>query len=173
MRVANSTEYRDTRYLESEEMKISSLTISVFCHETEDLDKIKTSIEDLFPSVKEADVRLEKVKGHFGNYITLLEYKFGKSSASTIFEEIVSKISSTDMIVIVTTLSTRMDKSKLYLRFDKQYLVGRKEITLKEGNDVVRVIVSFNEPFKEVTKELKQIASNRALHKETGTAKLS
>lgn len=173
MRVASLTEYRNIRYLESEEMKIFSLTISVFCHETEDLDKIRNSIECLFPSAKEAEVKAEKVKGHFGNYITLLEYKFGKSSANVIFNEIISRISSTDMLVIVTTLSTRMDKSKLYLRFDKQYLVGKKEISLKEGNDVVKVMVSFNEPFKEVSKELKQIAGNRALHKETGAAKLS
>ncbi len=173
MKVLSSIGYRGTiRSLESEEMKISSVTISIFCHETEDCDKIKKAVEGVFPSVNEADMNLHKVKGHFGNYIYLLEYKFVKSLAGVAFEEILSRISSTDLLVILTTLTSRMEKSKLYLRFDKQYLVGKEEMVLREGNDVVRVMISFNEPSNVVVKELRRLASNRAMHKETRSNKL-
>ncbi|WP_240900015.1 RNA-binding domain-containing protein [Sulfuracidifex metallicus] len=174
MKVPSSIEYSALRrYLESEEMKISLLTISVFCHETEDLGKIRKSIELVIPSAVEGEIRSDQVKGHFGNYITLLEYRFSKSLAVKAFQDILNKLSSADMIVIITTLSERMEKSKLYLRFDKQYLVAKGELTLKEGNDVVRIMVSFNGPYKEVIKELKQIASNRAMHNEARSTKLS
>ncbi|MEM0174292.1 MAG: RNA-binding domain-containing protein [Sulfolobaceae archaeon] len=145
-------------------MKVKNLHISVFSHETENLDKIQSSIEsnilsDFFPYVEK---NITEVTGHYGNRIKILEYKVLDKVANEVFFKILNNLSLTDLIYLLSTLEDRFSKGKLYLRLDKQQLI-LNNITLKDGDDVVKVTVSIIGGKQALSEKLKEIVNSRSL----------
>ncbi|MEM1599937.1 MAG: RNA-binding domain-containing protein, partial [Sulfolobaceae archaeon] len=62
------------------------------------------------------------------------------------------------------TIDRHWYDGKLYLRFDKQYLIGENRLVLKDGDDVIRVVVSFNNTLENIKEELKKLVSDRILY---------
>lgn len=142
-------------------MKLSYLSITVFCHETEDKNKILSSLVDFFGNILNSGETLEtKVEGHFGNSISIIEYKLPPKSAKEIADKLFNALESADLILLLSTLNERFEGSKLHLRVDKQRLIAEKKISLKDGDDVIKVIMSFKgKAIDELREELKQIAN--------------
>ncbi len=83
---------------------------------------------------------------------------------SNFFKMILDKIETTELMFILTTMDSHMNGSKLYLRFDKQYLVAERRLVLKEGDDVVKCMISFNTSLENIKEEIKKLVSSRIMH---------
>lgn len=141
-------------------MKVASVSISVFCHETEDRNKILNSLESFF-SLDNAEVKDSVVQGHYGNRIEIIEYKMKGREAQNVFEKILKSLDKTDLILLASTLQARTDKGKLHLRIDKQRFIEENKIFLKDGDDVIKLVITFKN-FKntdEIVEELKYLVS--------------
>ncbi len=127
---------------------INSITISSISHATEDENKVLEAMSDFIPEdINEDDVDIETVQseGCFGNPIYIHKITIKKEkSAKKVFNHIVDLIKSdiNNIFKINKDIDLRIDKNKLYLRFNKQkaYL-GNYEIT--DGDDVIRIVINF------------------------------
>ncbi|QIW23311.1 hypothetical protein EWF20_03555 [Sulfolobus sp. S-194] len=146
-------------------MKLSNLSIIIFCHETENKDKILVALEDFFGNILNSSELIEtKAEGHYGNSIEIIEYKLTGRNATEVANKIFNSFDYADLILLLSTLNERMEGSKLHLRIDKQRFIAEKKISLKDGDDIIKIIMSFKGKVTEQLKEeLKQIA-NRNLH---------
>ncbi|BFI75167.1 RNA-binding domain-containing protein [Sulfurisphaera ohwakuensis] len=146
-------------------MKLSNLSIIIFCHETENKDKILVALGDFFGSILKFSELIEtKAEGHYGNSIEIIEYKLSGKNATEVANKIFNSFDYADLILLLSTLDERMEGSKLHLRIDKQRFIAEKKISLKDGDDIIKIIMSFKGKVTEQLKEeLKQIA-NRNLH---------
>ncbi|ACP35503.1 Protein of unknown function DUF54 [Sulfolobus islandicus Y.G.57.14] len=146
-------------------MKVNQAILSVFIHETEDYNKIVNTIESFFsPLISSSKKNIATVQGHYGNKIVILEYRFDKKNGEQFFKMILDKIETTELMFILTTMDSHMNGSKLYLRFDKQYLVAERRLVLKEGDDVVKCMISFNTSLENIKEEIKKLVSSRIMH---------
>ncbi|EZQ03881.1 hypothetical protein CM19_09180 [Candidatus Acidianus copahuensis] len=144
-------------------MKVSSISFTVFCYETEDKNKIVTSIISFLKDFREyVDIKELKLQGHYGDTIISIKYEIKGKMATSAAEALLSRLDTSDIIFLIGTLGERVDRSKLHLRLDKQKLVGEGKLTVKDGNDVIKVIISSNGGIDKIKEELKQIA-NRAM----------
>ncbi|MEM0188312.1 MAG: RNA-binding domain-containing protein [Saccharolobus sp.] len=146
-------------------MRINQVIISVFVHETEDYDKVVRSIEEFFsPEINNSKKSVKNVQGHYGNRIIIVEFKFDRKFGSKLFDKILSKMEISEIMLIISTIDSHWHDGKLYLRFDKQYLIGENRLVLKDGDDVIRVVVSFNNTLENIKEELKKLVSDRILY---------
>ncbi|AAK41037.1 RNA-binding protein [Saccharolobus solfataricus] len=146
-------------------MKINQAIISVFIHETEDYNKIVNTIESFFsPLISNSKKNVTTAQGHYGNKIIILEYRFDRKSGEQFFKIILEKIETSELMLILTTIDSHIDGSKLYLRFDKQYLIAEHRLVLKEGDDVIKCIISFNTSLENIKEEIKKLVNSRIMH---------
>ena len=125
----------------------------VFCHATEDLDKVKHSLAE---TVGPADIRVSRMEGHHGNAIFVLEALVEDDDAIRRFFQ---RLRSDDLEAVMTSLSSRIDdKCNLHLRLDKQSSF-KGILRLGENDDVVSVRVRVR-AFPAKVEEAKRIAEN-------------
>jgi RNA-binding protein len=123
---------------------IGYIDIRVFAHATEDPDEVQKAVLNLLPSELAETFVFEKsnVTGHYGNPITLLTATLtDKKLLPEVLEKIGASVSSLDKEEFCNQLMLHLEKSNLYLRFDKQsaYL-GNVKFTQV---DPIRVKVHF------------------------------
>ncbi len=146
-------------------MKVTYATISVFIHETEDYNKVINGIETFFsPPILNSKKSVTTAQGHYGNKITIIEYKFDKKGGMQLFELILNKMDTSDLMFIFATIESHWSNGKLYLRFDKQHLITENRLLLKEGDDVIRIVISFNTSLENIKEEIKKIVGNRVMY---------
>ena len=142
-------------------MRISSISITVFCHETEDKNKIISSLTDFFGNIlNSAEIYETTVEGHYGNSILIIEYRLSDKSAEELADKIFNSLDSADLLYLLSTLDQRIEKNRLHLRIDKQRLIAEKKITIKDSDDVIKIVMNFKGKMtNELKEELKQIAN--------------
>jgi len=123
---------------------IGYIDIRVFAHATEDPEKVQTAVHNLLPQELAETFVFEKstVTGHYGNPITLFTATLReKKLLPKVLEKIGVGISSLDKEELCNQLRLHLEKSNLYLRFDKQsaYL-GNFKFT---QTDPIRIKVHF------------------------------
>jgi RNA binding exosome subunit len=102
---------------------IAYLTVRVFSHATEDLEKVQTAIRNTLPEQIAAELTFTKtcLTGHHGNPIVLLEAKFtNKQALPSVLEKLGASLSSLDKEQLNAEMKLHIEKRNLYLRFDKQ-----------------------------------------------------
>jgi len=107
----------------SQKPYIGYVDLRVFAHATEDAEKILTALHNLLPSDLAETMQLEKnsLTGHHGNSITLFTTHItDKSLLPTVLEKIGKNINALDKNNLNDNLSLHIEKTHLYLRFDKQ-----------------------------------------------------
>ncbi|AHC51022.1 hypothetical protein SUSAZ_02800 [Sulfolobus acidocaldarius SUSAZ] len=139
-------------------MKISEISISVFCHETENKDRILSSISSFF-NIQSNDFVSRVVQGYYGNRIIVTEIKIKGKLAIEAFNKLINALDKADLVILISTLNTRLDGTKLHIRVDKQRLIYDNKIYLKEGDDVIKIIISFKERYENISEELRNFAS--------------
>ncbi len=128
--------------------EINSIILSSIAHATEDEDKVLEAMAYFLPEdIDEDDLDIETVEseGCFGNPIYIHKITIDKNkTAKKVFKHIMRLIKSNEKNInkLKNDIDTRIEKSKIYLRFDKQraYL---EECKLVDGDDVVRIIINF------------------------------
>jgi|ECHhosMinimDraft_1075155.scaffolds.fasta_scaffold00061_14 RNA binding exosome subunit len=141
-------------------MKVGALLIKVFVFDTEDEERVRSSLSSLLQGLEFISSESE-LKGHYGNRIKVVEYRVSGQNASSLLERLLSSLSKEDKLLLITTLRDRLIGSKLHLRLDKQRLVALGKLSLKDGDDVIKVIVSFI-PYKNenIVDYVKKVAFN-------------
>lgn len=126
--------------------RVLHLEATAFCHATENLEKVKTALLNLFPSALrsglEEGIRVSMLEGFYGNVIYVIKLAVNEPElASSIFMEILEKLPHEDLRRMEATLEQRLDSSgNLHVRFDKQQaFLGR--IRVYDGDDVIKLRV--------------------------------
>jgi len=111
----------------------TALHARTFCHATEDLDKVKTALEN---TVGKLDVVVSRTEGHHGNPITIFETRLDETKG---INEFFSRLSTQDVEELLGSLGSRIDDGcNLFLRIDKQSaFMG--DIKLASSDDVISV----------------------------------
>jgi RNA binding exosome subunit len=125
--------------------RISSVEFTTHVHATEDLDKVKQALLFLIPENihDKLKLKVDKVKGHWNNPISLLQAKITKSNdVKQIIKYITTSLQDQDKDILREGLEKRIDKSRLYLRFDKQ-TAFKGHLKLRDEDDVIRVKITF------------------------------
>jgi RNA-binding protein len=135
--------------------KIAEIDIRVSSHATEDEEKVQTAVKNLLPVETAESIVFEKtsLEGHHGNPIILISAKVtDKKTLPKALENFGSKLSSLDKETLQKDLPLHLEKSNLFLRFDKQsaYLG-----TIRFSNvDSIHVKVHFKTKVPEEIEEI-------------------
>lgn len=110
---------------------IGRAKVSIYCHATEDRDKIIEVFNNFTPK---RNLNEEEVMGHFGNRISIFRADI-KKDASSLLQGLLRKLSEEDFQEVVNSLHDRIDGDRrFHLRLDKQEAFFGK-IALNRGPD--------------------------------------
>ncbi len=130
------------------DVKARRVELTTSAHATEDLTKVKQALLNLVPREYRGSIEIEEVRyeGHYGNPIVRLRVLVKGKKANEVFNHIISSLSESDRNILRLTLWNRVDeRGHLYLRVSKQD-ASQGKITLYEGDDVVRIVVTIDYP---------------------------
>jgi len=104
-----------------------------FAHATEDLEKVKTAMEN---ALGPQELKILKTEGVHGNPIVILEAEISDPQEVPRF---LSRLSREDLETILRTLDNRVDEGcNLFIKLDKQSAFGGL-LRLDQGDDVISV----------------------------------
>ena len=103
------------------------------CHATEDLDKVKSTLENTFGKT---EIDVSQTEGHHGNPIIILEVV---TRDIDVIDGFFSRLNDSDIDEILASLRSRMDDGcNLFIRIDKQAAFNG-DIRLGRSDDVISV----------------------------------
>ena len=123
---------------------IAYINIRAFAHATEDLEKVFHAIRNLLSEELNENTTFQKntLKGHHGNPIILLKTKLtDKKAFPTVLKRIGSGLNLLDKEDLQLNLKLHLEKTNLYLRFDKQSAY-QNEIRFSK-NDPIHLKIHF------------------------------
>lgn len=125
---------------------IAYIEIRVFAHATEDPEKVQAAVRNLLPEELAETLVFEKstLTGHHGNPIVLFTATLkNKKLLPKALEKIGAGLASLDKEELWVNLKLHLEKSNMYLRFDKQsaYL-GNIKFT---KNDPIHLKIHFKD----------------------------
>ncbi len=126
-----------------EQIRVLSLSLSTLSHATEDSKKVLRAIGLICSRDIAAESKSERVKGHFGNEILVLNTTVSSSiQANRCFAEVWRRLSNSDRELIHSRLADFTDSSgTLFLRVDKEESY-RGNIILG-GPETIKMTVRF------------------------------
>lgn len=134
---------------------IAYIELRVFAHATEDPQRVQTAVRNLLPEELAQAILFEtsNLTGHHGNPITLFTAKLeDKKLLPKTLEKIGEGLSSLDKEQLCTDLKMHLEKSNLYLRFDKQAaFMGAFKFS---QNDPIHVKIHFKNKSSEQIAEI-------------------
>jgi len=104
-------------------LPIAYIDIRFSAHATEDLEKVKKAVYNLFPADRIEEVTFKKtaVKGHYGNPIVLFETRVKhKEIIGAFVKKLSTSLNAVDKEVMLRGSKLFVERSNLYLRLDKQ-----------------------------------------------------
>ena len=108
----------------SSKQQIAYIDIRASAHATEDQEKVENAIQNLLSTTEPPQpLLLQKANctGHYGNPIILFTAKLqDKEALSMVLEKIGKNLSSLDKEELSQNLHLHIEKTNLYLRFNKQ-----------------------------------------------------
>jgi RNA-binding protein len=102
---------------------IAYIEIRVFSHATEDIENVQTATRNILPETLATGIAFSNtnLNGHHGNPITIIEAKLeDRKLLPSALEKIGANLSPLDKTALNEELKTHLEKSSLFLRFDKQ-----------------------------------------------------
>jgi RNA binding exosome subunit len=123
------------------------ITAHALVHATEDENKVRKAIENLFPEMAQAALRYKQtqLRGHHHNPIIRLEAQLKNPELMALtLEDMGKRLPITDRQRIAETMSARTNKKgRLFLRFDKQESYQGRLRLVNQG-DSLRVVIRFS-----------------------------
>jgi len=123
---------------------IAYIDIRFSVHATEDPEKVKKAVYNLFPAncIEEVTFKKDALKGHYGNPIILFETRIKDGEMIKAFvEKLANSLNELDKETILREANIFVEKSNLYLRFDKQ-AAFEDEFTLHKA-DPIHIRIHF------------------------------
>ena len=138
-------------------VKVARVEVRAHVHATELEERVLQAIKNVLGSNELPDVKILKARGHHGNPINTIYLELKGKEAEQAVKNIFKKLSDTEFNLLMIDLEDRSEKSKLYLRFDKQDAY-KGELHISEGSDVVRILIVFKgmSPSEELLKEIRK-----------------
>ena len=134
---------------------IAYIDIRVFAHATEDPAKVQTAVRNLLPEELAQTLVFEKTSctGHHGNSIILFTSKLtDKKLLPATLEKFGSNLNALDKEELNHDIKLHLEKSNLYLRFDKQSaFLGSLKFS---QNDPIHLKIHFKNKTAEEIKEI-------------------
>lgn len=122
------------------------IVVQALVQATEDEEKVKTAIANLFPEEVRDLLKYErkKVRGHFHNPIIRLETRIAqREQAKLTVQSLGNRLLAEDRALIAETFEGRINKKgQLFLRFDKQESYQGRLRILNQG-DSLRLVIRF------------------------------
>ncbi len=122
------------------------IDVQALVHATEDEEKVKTAITNLFPEEVHTLLTFKRneVRGHFHNPIIRLEICLDKrTQAKLAVQSIGNRLLAEDRREIAQTFESRINKKgQIFLRFDKQESYQGRLRILNQG-DSLRLVIRF------------------------------
>jgi RNA binding exosome subunit len=142
----------------SQTPSIGYVDLRVFAYATEDPGKVLTALHNLLPVDLPETVQFEKnsLTGHHGNSIILFTTQLtDKKLLPTLLEKIGQNINAIDKDNLNNNLSLHIEKTNLYLRFDKQAaFLGKIKFA---QDDPIHFKIHFkNKSYEEILELLKK-----------------
>lgn len=109
--------------LQELKLPIAYVDIRFSVHATEDPEKVEKAVFNLLPAncIEEAAFKKDALKGHYGNPIILFETRVKDEQMIKAFvEKLATRLGELDKETISRESNLFVEKSNLYLRFDKQ-----------------------------------------------------
>ena len=131
---------------------IGYIEVRLFAHATEDPEKVLTAVCNILPEELSKDIIFKKdnLTGHHKNPITVFGTKLvDKKALPGALKKIGASLSTMDKEELEANIKLNLEKSNLYLRFDKQsaYL---NEVKFSQ-NDPIHLKIHFkNKTAKEI-----------------------
>jgi RNA binding exosome subunit len=108
----------------SSKQPVAYIELRASAHATEDQQKVQNAIQNLISTIETPQLLVfQKTTclGHYGNPIILFTAKLDdKEMLSAVFDRIGNNLSSLDKEELDRNLNLHLEKTNLYLRFDKQ-----------------------------------------------------
>ena len=140
---------------------VGYIEVRVFAHATEDQAKVEAATKNLFPSSLFETIVFQKttLSGHHQNPIILLETKLdNRKLLPTVLEQLGKSLSALDKEQLNEDIKLHLDKSNLYLRFDKQAaFLGTAKFT---QNDPIHLKIHFKD---KTSQEIVELAKQAGL----------
>ncbi len=113
----------------------------IFCHETEDLEKVMKSFEIFFPK---KNIKKKMQKGAYGTNITIITSKLKNKGAKMLFNKIFKNISTLEIERILKNPKKWLDEDgKFYLNINKQKANKKELVELCECEDSIKIVFSI------------------------------
>ena len=113
--------------------------IQVIIHATDDFEKIKNSLVNVF-SLNPDNFKIQNLTGHFENPITVLSLAIKKNDAQKFVTTLFSNMNRNELKIISETLEEQITSAGLKIRISKQQLIMNK-ISL-EDKDALKIIIT-------------------------------
>lgn len=121
---------------------LSGCRLEVFCHATEDEEKVLQVMRNVLPeSLRGKKPEIEKLFGLYKNKITKFSMKLGRRESREFMEFLKTNLPEDDRKRLVSEASERIDGSGFFFRLDKQeaYRHGRLKLAGSGGEDTIEV----------------------------------
>jgi len=110
------------------------ITIDVIIHATEDISKIFQSFENVL-DLKEENFTIKETKGHYENFIILLNTKIVKKEAKNFMKKLLVLLPAKQVNDLIAEINERTINSRFHMRLDKQELI-KGNLTISEKDTI-------------------------------------
>jgi len=114
------------------------IKIQVIIHATDDFEKIKKSLVDLF-NLNPDDFKIQNLIGHFENPITMLTTIIKKNIAEEFISIFFEKMKKNDLRIISETLEGKISNTGLKIKISKQKIILRKIVL--DDKDAIKITI--------------------------------
>ena len=128
-------------------LKITNISLTVFGYMTEEVDRIEQIIKNILPfEIRNDNFTHIKSFSQFGDKFSIMNYETENyEEVNQIMKDFGKNMSKTEKLKIKGKLKKLidLDEKKIYFRLNKFDLYNN-EIIFDEGNDVLKIEISYN-----------------------------
>ena len=128
-------------------LKITNISLTVFGYMTEEVDRIEQIIKNILPfEIRNDNFTHIKSFSQFGDKFSIMNYETENyEEIYQIMKDIGKNMSKTEKLKVKGKLKKLidLDEKKIYFRLNKFDLYNN-EIIFDEGNDVLKIEISYN-----------------------------
>ena len=128
-------------------LKITNISLTVFGYMTEEVDRVEQIIKNILPfEISNDNFTHIKSFSQFGDKFSIMNYETENyEEINQIMKDIGKNMSKTEKLKVKGKLKKLidLDEKKIYFRLNKFDLYNN-EIIFDEGNDVLKIEISYN-----------------------------